>query len=72
MFGAVWAQAELRKVLGATGARVIDGEVAVGRAMDHPDADGRLDDRSLGDQMREVAHELLAEAEPWDPGRLAA
>src|SRR6478672_8453861 len=29
-FGAVWAQAELRKVLGATGARVVDGEVAVG------------------------------------------
>ena len=31
-FGAVWAQAELRKVLAATGARVVDGEVAVGHA----------------------------------------
>lgn len=30
MFGAVWAQAELRKVLGAIGARVSEGEVAVG------------------------------------------
>ena len=29
MFGAVWAQAELRKVLGALGARVIDREVPV-------------------------------------------
>ena len=32
MFGAVWAQAELRKVLGAMGARVVEGEVAVGHA----------------------------------------
>ena len=31
MFGAVWAQAELRKVLGATGARVVEGEVPSGR-----------------------------------------
>jgi chromate reductase len=31
VFGAVWAQAELRKVLGAIGARVTDGEVAVRR-----------------------------------------
>src|SRR5215217_7647684 len=31
-FGAVWAQAELRKVLGATGARVVDADVAVGHA----------------------------------------
>ena len=29
MFGAVWAQAELRKVLGALGARVIDRELPV-------------------------------------------
>src|SRR5882724_9697090 len=34
MFGAVWAQAELRKVLGTMGARVADIEVAVGHAMD--------------------------------------
>src|SRR4029079_10519447 len=32
MFGAVWAQAELRKVLAAIAARVVDGEVAVGHA----------------------------------------
>src|ERR671929_824677 len=29
-FGAVWSQAELRKVLGAMGARVVEGGVAVG------------------------------------------
>jgi hypothetical protein len=34
MFGAAWAQAELRKVLAAMGARVVEGEVVVGHAMD--------------------------------------
>ena len=32
MFGAVWAQAETRKVLGALGARVIDDELPVAQA----------------------------------------
>src|SRR5690349_20134437 len=32
MFGAVWAQAEARKVLGAIGARVLDRELPVGNA----------------------------------------
>jgi chromate reductase len=64
VFGAVWAQADLRKVLGATGARVIDGEVALGRAMDRFDAGGRLNDENLGDEVREVVDELLAEADP--------
>ena len=32
MFGAVWAQAETRKVLGALGARVLDRELPVGSA----------------------------------------
>jgi chromate reductase len=31
-FGAVWSQAELRKVLGTIGARVVDGELALGHA----------------------------------------
>src|SRR4051795_2131479 len=34
MFGAVWAQAEARKVLGAIGARVLDRELPVGFAED--------------------------------------
>jgi chromate reductase len=69
-FGAVWAQAELRKVLGATGARVIEGEVVVGHAMDRFDENGRLNDLNLEDEFREVAGALLAEARPAD--RLAA
>src|SRR5206468_9538775 len=39
-FGAVWSQAELRKVLGATGARVVEGEVAVGHAPERFDGEG--------------------------------
>src|SRR5947209_14963938 len=61
MFGAVWAQAELRKVLGATGARVVDGEVAVGHAHERFDEDGRLNDPNLDGQVREVVGMLIAE-----------
>jgi chromate reductase len=59
-FGAVWAQAELRKVLAATGARVVEGEVAVGHAQQKFDADGRLTDENLVEQLREVVDALVA------------
>ena len=62
MFGAVWAQAEVRKVLGAMGARVIDGEVAVGHAAERIGADGRLNDENLEAQVREVGVMLVAES----------
>ena len=54
VFGAVWAQAELRKVLGTMGARVVDAEVAVGRAAEKLDADGELVDHEVRDQLREA------------------
>jgi len=60
MFGAVWAQADLRKVLGATGARIVEGEVAVGHAHTRFDANGRLNDPNLEDEVREVVHLLVA------------
>src|SRR5689334_20172798 len=60
-FGAVWAQAELRKVLATMGARVVEGEVAVGHAMDHLDEHG-LNDPNLEEQVREVVQELVLEA----------
>ena len=41
-FGAVWAQAELRKALGLAGARVLDHELAVPTAHEAFHADGRL------------------------------
>lgn len=61
-FGAVWAQAELRKTLAASGARVVDGEVAVGHAHERFDAEGRLVDRDLREQLAEVMGQLAAEA----------
>src|SRR4051794_27228214 len=64
MFGAVWAQAELRKVLGATGARVVEGEVPVGHAHTRFDEDGRLNDPNLEEQVLAVVQSLLSEAQP--------
>ena len=72
IFGAVWAQAEVRKVLGAMGARTVDGEVVVGQAMDRFDDDGRLNDPNLEQQVHELARELIAEARSADPERRAA
>jgi chromate reductase, NAD(P)H dehydrogenase (quinone) len=63
-FGAVWSQAELRKVLAATGARVVEGEVAVGHAPERFDAEGRLVDEELHEQLGEVVDLLVAEAQP--------
>ena len=62
-FGAVWAQADLRKVLGAIGARVVEGEVAVGHAPTRFDEKGRLEDESLREQLQETLDALLAEVE---------
>jgi chromate reductase len=64
MFGAVWAQAELRKVLGATGARVVEGEVPVGHAHTRFDEEGRLNDPNLDEQVLAVVQSLIAETEP--------
>jgi chromate reductase, NAD(P)H dehydrogenase (quinone) len=69
-FGAVWAQAELRKVLAATGARVVEGDAAVGHAhtrFEH----GRLEDDSLLDQLTEVVEVLTAEARETAAARAA-
>jgi chromate reductase len=57
MFGAVWAQAEARKVLQTIGARVVDRELPVAEADERFGADGELDDPEL----REIYAEILAE-----------
>ena len=62
-FGAVWAQAELRKILAAIGARVVDAEVAVGHAPTRFDEAGRLEDEGLQDQLQETLEALLAETQ---------
>ena len=64
MFGAVWAQAELRKVLAHAGARVVQGEVAVPLAHTRFDDDGRLPDPELRRQLAEVVYGLVEEVVP--------
>jgi chromate reductase, NAD(P)H dehydrogenase (quinone) len=61
LFGAVWSQAELRKVLGAIGARVIDRELPVGQAADAFDEHGRLADGDLELTLADLLAELLGE-----------
>jgi chromate reductase, NAD(P)H dehydrogenase (quinone) len=61
-FGAVWSQAELRKVLGAIGARVVEGEVAVGHAHGRFDEHGRLVDDEVRSRLAELVGELVSAA----------
>ena len=61
MFGGVWAQAELRKVLASTGARVLDLELAVPLASSQFDEAGRLADDELRARLAEVAAQVVAE-----------
>ena len=72
MFGAVWAQAELRKVLAAVGARVIPGEVVLGHAHTRFHDDGRLNDPNLDEQVHEVVRSLTSEARDREEQQLAA
>lgn len=62
LFGAVWAQAEVRKVLGIGGADVLDGEIPVGQANLAFKADGRLDDPDLRRALGELVATLAARA----------
>jgi chromate reductase, NAD(P)H dehydrogenase (quinone) len=63
MFGAVWAQAELRKVLAATGGRVIDIDLPVGHARELL-VEGRLKlPTELSHQLDELLAELVSAAE---------
>jgi chromate reductase len=59
IFGAVWAQAETRKVLAAIGARVVDTELPVPHAEDCFDC-GRLIDKTVESRVRALAKELIA------------
>jgi chromate reductase len=61
MFGAVWAQAELRKVLAAAGARVSEVELALGHAHEHIDPTGGLVDPTHQEALRDSVGVLLGE-----------
>jgi chromate reductase, NAD(P)H dehydrogenase (quinone) len=58
LFGAVWAQAELRKVLDATGADVLDEELPVGLAAHAFTPSGELADPELGRRLTELLEAL--------------
>jgi chromate reductase, NAD(P)H dehydrogenase (quinone) len=61
-FGAIWAQAELRKVLGLAGARVVDGKLPVGLAAHAFDERGRLRDPRLRSALGALAGSLVEAA----------
>ena len=63
-FGAMWAQADLRKILGTAGARVVGDELPVARASSKFDAEGRLLDAELFERLRLVLETLASEAVP--------
>jgi chromate reductase, NAD(P)H dehydrogenase (quinone) len=56
-FGAVWAQAEVRKVLGSIGARVVDVELPVSGA-EEAFAGNRLADQELHQRLAQILAEL--------------
>jgi chromate reductase, NAD(P)H dehydrogenase (quinone) len=64
LFGAVWSQAELRKVLSAIGARVIDRELPVGLAEDAFTEQGRLADTDQELVLADLLAELIGELQP--------
>lgn len=72
MFGAVWAQAEARKVLAASGARVIDRELPVPTAAEQFDADGRLTDSEIELALADILTELRGEIENSRKAAVAA
>jgi chromate reductase len=63
-FGAMWAQADLRKALGVAGARVVGDELPVTRVHEKLAADGRLLDPELRERLRLVLETLGAESIP--------
>ena len=61
LFGAVWAQAEVRKVLKTAGAHVLESELPVGMADGAFDEDGRLADPDLSARLHDLVLDLVRE-----------
>jgi chromate reductase len=62
LFGAVWAQAEVRKVLGAIGAEVVDRELPVMQAHVQFDEYGNLREEDLRSQLADHVTALVRAA----------
>lgn len=63
-YGALWAQQDLRRILGIAGARVIEGELPVARAQNAFDATGRLTDALVAERLEAHLESLALEAAP--------
>ena len=61
-FGALWAQQDLKRILGVAGARVVGTEIPVGRAEERFDNEGRLLDGEVFEQLRLHLTTLASEA----------
>lgn len=62
-FGAVWAQAETRKVLGALGARVVESELPVPRAHDSYEGARLVPSPEQSERLESLLAELLSDVE---------
>ena len=63
LFGAVWAQAEVRKALKASGAHVVESELPVGLADSAFNEDGDLAEPELAARLRDLLGDLVREIE---------
>jgi chromate reductase, NAD(P)H dehydrogenase (quinone) len=70
-FGALWAQQDLKRILGIAGARVVGTEIPVARAHERVDPEGRLLDGEVFAQLRLHLTTLASEAVAV-PERVAA
>ena len=70
-FGALWAQQDLKRILGIAGARVVGTEIPVPRADEQFDHEGRLLDGEVFAQLRLHLTTLASEAVAA-PDRVAA
>jgi chromate reductase len=70
-FGALWAQQDLKRILGIAGARVVGTEIPVPRAHEQFDPEGRLLDGEVFEQLRLHLTTLASEAVAV-PERVAA
>jgi chromate reductase, NAD(P)H dehydrogenase (quinone) len=70
-FGALWAQQDLKRILGIAGARVVGTEIPVARAQERFDTDGVLLDGEIFEQLRLHLTTLASEAVAA-PERVAA
>src|SRR3954462_7916631 len=61
LFGAVWAQAEVRKVLKTSGAHVLESELPIGMAEAAFGDDGTLADPDLSARLHDLVSDLVRE-----------